>query len=211
MAYYRKRYGSMSRRRPSYPRRPRTSNSIKSLVQRYQARYSETKFITNKLQQVKIVAGTGGTFGAVEIAQGVGQSGRVGNQIKLKSMYHRWCFNFAPTTGTADSCVVRLLYYIPSNTPTDIIPVSTAPMSLLDLDKVNIIHDQMITLGGNGPQSKMVTIKKNWFRGARRGINIQYSDATALSATRNDIQVLFLTNQSDVFVDMQGRTYYKDP
>lgn len=186
-------------------RRKRTS--LASRVKRAVAKSQETKtLVLNYANAIQDSARVPLSNQIADIAQGLTQSTRVGNQIKLTSMKYDWFFTGADTTNS-----IRCIIYVPKDPNSFItgLAFNQAP----DLDRFTILRDMFICTGGTGGNCKR---RQGWLRfnkGLRQGMTVQYSGATVGTVTKNNLTVYMVSDSgavSDPAVNGYIRLFYKD-
>lgn len=124
-----------------------------------------------------------------DINQGLTQSTRIGNSVRLTSLYGDFFLTGADTTNS-----VRMILYIPKNVTTNLSTLSfnAAP----DLDQVTILQDRLFTFTANGNNCIRFKIKKKFDFGRRSGIHITYTDGTGTNITKNKMRLLLVSDST---------------
>lgn len=135
-----------------------------------------------------------------DISQGVAQTGRVGNQIKMTGQYGKV---FLVNTG-ANTSLVRWIMYIPKEANDALSSLQYSDP--IDKDRYTVLEDRFLTLGslqndnGSIPATKIVNIRR------RLRNTVQFSGSGATSYTKNPIKVYAVSNSADN-ISVRGYVY----
>lgn len=168
----------------------------------------ETKYYQSSWNAATIAdQGIGGRFNALlPLVQGDDFDQRIGNTVLCTGLFGKLYFSAADTTN-----VVRCIIYI-AHDISDTLSTLTVH-GLPDPNRFAIIYDKMIVLNSSGADVKALTIAKKFNRGRKKGIQVQFDADTATDHTKNDIQIMFVSDSGVVShptVSGTLRTYYKD-
>lgn len=186
----------------------RQRKQVRNLVQRQISRNIETKQRAGTWDETPIdnSAGTPITAQLTDLDTGDSQSTRTGNQVFVTGIYARWSVTCADTTN-----LVRIVVYMPKDTDDSMSGIDIH--SNIDLDKHTVLFDRLVPLTLAGDAVKVVTFKKKFNKGNRRGVNVRYFSATGTDTSKNAIK-LYVVSDSDVASDplLSGsyRLYFKD-
>lgn len=152
----------------------------------------------------------------LNLSQGTGQHNRIGNNVKIKSLYGRITLQ-AP--ANAGGRLFRFVMYIPKD-PTDNLgsAVSGTPLKIgdqIDADRFTVISDKshyIAPTGANTANIKQIVIGKKF----PRLINQQYDSGATNSVVKNDLRLYVVSTQGTGSANksyLQGylKTYFIDP
>lgn len=138
------------------------------------------------------------------LATGVGQTNRIGNEVKHTGMYGR-LFMEAPLGGSAPAqALCRCIIYIPRN-PSD--TLSIAYNEQPDTDRFSLLYDKLFVVGSDASilRTKVLNVKKK-LRTVTR-----WSGASATAYAKSPIKFYCISDSiDDVFVSGFIKTYFKD-
>jgi ABC-type glycerol-3-phosphate transport system substrate-binding protein len=199
MPYYKSKF------KRKYKRKYRPN--FRAMVQKAIAKNLETKFLLKEYNAVSIQdSGRTPITGLLtDVAQGLTQQGRVGNTINVTGMYGQFQVAGADTTN-----IVRFVIYIPRDVD-DEIGVNT--YELIDTDRFTVLTDRIVTTTSNGPNIKQFKLVKNFHRGSKKGIQVQFSGSASTDGTFNRIKLYCVSDSSavsDPALSGNLRVYYKD-
>lgn len=181
------------------------------IAKRVVAKNTETKVKTSSLSSVSIPHSSLTPYIASfnDIAQGVGQDQRIGNQIKVTSCKYDLFFT---QDQVANSSAVRLLFYIPRD-PNNLI-LNLGYNQAADLDDYVILKDMFIPLSYGGPACVR---KQGWVsfrkRGKSNGLTTQFSTAANNSQSKNRICIYCVSDSITAPHPLMNgffRCFYKD-
>ena len=177
MPYARKMY----RPRRSYrPRSGVTRKSVQAIVNRTVQKRSETKQkFLNVTIPTTMTSAAPILLEFTDLGQGMTQTSRIGNQIRWSGLFGKVAFR----TGTTKTTMVRFVLYIPYDSDNEL--TTLTPMTLIDEDKFTILHDKTYILNAQGGQGRIMTLRKSFFRGMRKGIQSQFSSPDGDSSDRD--------------------------
>ena len=205
MPYARKMY----RPRRSYrPRSGVTRKSVQAIVNRTVQKRSETKQkFLNVTIPTTMTSAAPILLEFTDLGQGMTQTSRIGNQIRWSGLFGKVAFR----TGTTKTTMVRFVLYIPYDSDNEL--TTLTPMTLIDEDKFTILHDKTYILNAQGGQGRIMTLRKSFFRGMRKGIQSQFSSPDGDSCERNAIKIAICTDGASadtVSTEYRLRGYFKD-
>lgn len=188
----------------------RSRKRLKSLVGSIVRKNIETSSIVHSLDAVSIV--DSGRVSSTQdihltaIAQGVQESQRIKNEVRITGVYGDLFVTGADSTNS-----IRLIMYIPkdptvslSNSPT--LAFNEAP----DLDKFTILKDMLVTTSSGGPNLRRLKLKYK-FKG--RGLRVGYSGTGAGDVQTHPVYFYFVSDSlasTDPSLNGYIRMYYKD-
>lgn len=200
-----------TRRKPTRkPRAPRAPDSkVRAYVQQAIARNQETKHLTLSYDTtVQDAARAPLDNSIVAIGQGDTQETRTGNQILVTGLYGRFMVRSADTTN-----FVRAVLYIPKDPTVTLTSVALDYIDSIDQDKFTVLYDRVFNLNTAGGNQKIFTIARKFNRGARKGIQVQYSGTASTDQSRNNLHLYFVSDStvvSDPPIYGYMMTYFKD-
>lgn len=186
-----------------YARRKTLKKYIKNTIEKQ----LETKtVITNYANTIPDSGRTPLSNSIAGVAQGLTQSTRVGNSIRVTSMKCEWFFTGADSTNS-----IRVIIYIPKDPTAALsgLAFNQAP----DLDQFTILRDFFICTGGTGGNCKRLQKWIRFNRGMRSGLHMQYSGAASTDITKNKLMIYMVSDSSavsDPSVNGYVRVFYKD-
>lgn len=202
-------YARRSYRRRTTRRRVPNRRTIQAIVNKTVQKRSETKFkVISQQTPFQLTNASTIDIDITNLGQSITQNGRIGNQVRWSGLYAK----FAVQSETTMTNQIRIIMYIPYSAD-DVLGTATTPMTLIDEDKLTVLYDKTIYLNAHGAQGKILTLRKSFFRGMRKGIQSQWSDQTAGSCSRNALKMIVCTDAVSAdkcMLQFQGRCYFKD-
>lgn len=185
---------------------PRRRKNFSKAVQKIIDRNVETK--THVLQYSTTIMDPGRSpldNSLVELTQGDTQSGRDGNEVRIKSVQGDFFITGADSTNS-----IRVILYKPKNVSdslsADAIDFNGTP----DLDKYVILRDWLVCTNSTGAMCKRLRFKK-FFRGS--GMSCRYTGSSGTTITTNKLSLYMVSDSgaiSDPGVEGYVRVRYKD-
>lgn len=141
------------------------------------------------------------------IATGDGQGARDGNEVYLRSCYGRLVVSKNPASPTS---LIRMVLYTPKQ--------QNNVLNALDFreriepSEQTIWMDKLVTLNADNP-TKVVTIKKKWYKGPIPGMKSEWISGVGNDVLRNPVYLLLVSTEGVNYVQVDGAAtiYYKDP
>lgn len=149
------------------------------------------------------------TYDILNIGGGTSQNQRIGNSVRLVSIYSEFTFNVFDTYN-----ICRMVLYIPFDSDDNLETDQLTPYQMIDQDRYTVLYDRLINLSTYGVGTKRIVLKRNFTRGGRsRGINVHWSTGTATDFTKNRVKLYIVSDSSvaaDPSVTFHLRAYYTD-
>lgn len=153
----------------------------------------------------------------LDLAEGVGQHNRIGNQVKIKSFFGKMVLN---TPANSPARLFRFVLYNPRDTSDYLQNGGPSGGNLtvldqIDADRFSVLSDKTYYIaptGANTANVKQITLGRKF----KRMITQIYNTALAGSQTKGDIRLYIVSTQGTGSADksyLQGymKTYYIDP
>lgn len=187
------------------PRRRRIRTGLKKLVKSMINNNTETKTGIQTFASTTVTS-AGTNYPIPELAAGVKQNERVGNQIRMTSLRIKGIFN---QTGSHVYDVVRCVVYIPKD-PDDLLNVDTT--MAIDQDKFTVLSDRLVPLSAAADPVKLFNKVLLFNKGKRNGMRVQFSSDLATSCTKNNIKMYLVSMHPVNQPTFSGywRFYFKD-
>lgn len=181
-----------------------------------ETKWKESFDITASTEYCESDTSTPFDYSLLALSQGTSQHERIGNRIKIKSMYGR--FTLQAPTG-ANGRLFRFVLYNPRDI-TDSLgqAVSGNPLTIhdqIDQDRFTVLMDKSHYIGpcnGGGANLKQIVLGRKF----KKMINQFYDSAAATSVTKNDLRLYIVSSQQVASSNksyFQGylKTYFIDP
>jgi hypothetical protein len=206
------------RARTAYQQRKNLAKQIAVLRKQTtpETKWKEAFDITASTEFCESDTSTPFDYSLLALSQGTSQHERIGNRIKIKSLYGR--FTLQAPSG-ANGRLFRFVLYNPRDITDSLgTAVSGNPLTIhdqIDADRFTTLMDKSYYIGpcnGGGANLKQIVLGKKF----KRMINQFYDSSSAVSATKNDLRLYIVSSQQVASSNksyFQGylKTYFIDP
>lgn len=182
----------------------KVSKATKLYVANQRKRSTETKHIN--VVGSTVITNTVTTSGLVPISQGADEGQRIGNVIYATGYFGRFAIGYADPFN-----FIRIVLYIPKKNQSDNIALTLN--GLIDHNVFTVLEDRLIGVSDSGPGAKVVTIKKKFDKGTKRGIKVEFDGAGTANQAVNHLKIAWVSDSSAIphpTIVYQNTLYFKD-